>query len=225
MGIETTYVKGDLTFEVNAHEMTLNDFEPYVFVPVAPNLLIRPKYEINVKAVDLGITMSLEMRYNVDECRLLIWRCVFDNDLSFPGIKPTDIQKFPIEGVLKTFSPDLYWGEEKMSYGPLDDWEGLLQLVPFHRLKQQGPTGNTLKWVARIYNVCIIRHQSPTKSVSDLFGIPLRTASHWVKLMRERIWPEGFEDRKDWEGVYGIEIPSRDKANELFRAAALKAAD
>ncbi|WDF34569.1 hypothetical protein PTW37_06625 [Arthrobacter agilis] len=54
------------------------------------------------------------------------------------------------------------------------------------RLAELGPRPETLAWVARAYTIARIKLDHPSKHVSKLFEIPPRTASHWVKLARER---------------------------------------
>lgn len=54
------------------------------------------------------------------------------------------------------------------------------------RLAAQGPKPETLLWAARIYRIAQIRLDPPTRAVADAFGIPHRTASHWVRLAKER---------------------------------------
>lgn len=56
----------------------------------------------------------------------------------------------------------------------------------FDRLKAQGPKPETLDWVSRIHKMARIKLEPPTQYVADVFEIPHRTASHWIKLARER---------------------------------------
>jgi hypothetical protein len=53
-------------------------------------------------------------------------------------------------------------------------------------LGQGRPTDEALQYVRFVYLVALVRAESPTKSVSDAFGLAPRTASHWVKLARDR---------------------------------------
>ncbi|MDJ0323385.1 hypothetical protein QMG61_06365 [Cryobacterium sp. PH31-AA6] len=54
------------------------------------------------------------------------------------------------------------------------------------RLSKQGPKPETLDWVARIYKTARIKLMPPTQYVGSFFEIPHRTASHWIKLARDR---------------------------------------
>lgn len=49
-----------------------------------------------------------------------------------------------------------------------------------------GPTSETLKWVALIYSIGDLIGDAPVVNVREIFGVPPRTATHWVKLARER---------------------------------------
>jgi hypothetical protein len=53
-------------------------------------------------------------------------------------------------------------------------------------LGQGRPTDEALGWVALVYKIAQLRADPPTKSVADAFELAPRTASHWVKLARER---------------------------------------
>lgn len=54
------------------------------------------------------------------------------------------------------------------------------------RLRELGPKPETLEWVARVYTAAELILQPPTKTISELFGLPSRTATHWVSLARSR---------------------------------------
>lgn len=54
------------------------------------------------------------------------------------------------------------------------------------RMAERGPQPETLQWVARLYTLAKIKLVPPAQYVSDAFEVPLRTASHWIKLARER---------------------------------------
>jgi hypothetical protein len=71
-------------------------------------------------------------------------------------------------------------GDERLHEIVLEDphW-----LAPF---AAKGPVPETLDWVARMYLMAKIKLDPPTQFVSKSFGIPHRTASHWIKLARQR---------------------------------------
>lgn len=54
------------------------------------------------------------------------------------------------------------------------------------RLGKMGPQPETLEWVSRIYTLAKIKLDPPAQYVAEVFEVPLRTASHWIKLARER---------------------------------------
>lgn len=60
---------------------------------------------------------------------------------------------------------------------------GLLSVNDRDRLKAQGPTDETLRWVALLYRVALALDEPPVKSVTGL-GVSLRTASNWVSAAR-----------------------------------------
>lgn len=50
----------------------------------------------------------------------------------------------------------------------------------------QGPTDDTLRWVARAYRLAVLLGDPPTRRVSDALGIPRSTASSWATRARDR---------------------------------------
>lgn len=54
------------------------------------------------------------------------------------------------------------------------------------RLREAGPTTETLQWVARVYLVGQIWAEPPAKTVREAFGLPASTATYWIKQARAR---------------------------------------
>lgn len=52
--------------------------------------------------------------------------------------------------------------------------------------KDRGPVPETLDMVARLYRAAGVVRWKPAAHVAMMFDIPQRTATHWVKLARER---------------------------------------
>lgn len=46
-------------------------------------------------------------------------------------------------------------------------------------------SGETLEWVALIYELASVEGSKPTQAVSEAFDVSLRTASNWVRAARE----------------------------------------
>lgn len=53
------------------------------------------------------------------------------------------------------------------------------------RLRENGPTTETLEWVAYLYRVALLVGDPPTKAVETVLGIPRSTAGRWVAAARE----------------------------------------
>jgi hypothetical protein len=47
-------------------------------------------------------------------------------------------------------------------------------------IAQAGPTTETLKQVAVLYQLAVIRGDAPTLTVADTLGVPRSTAGRWV---------------------------------------------
>jgi len=89
------------------------------------------------------------------------------------------------------FDPSKRWGEEEAELATLRTGEhegyyfwGLLDSRDRDRLKAQGPTDETLRWVALIYRVAVVLDQPPVRHLHEGFGVSLRTASNWVAAAR-----------------------------------------
>lgn len=54
------------------------------------------------------------------------------------------------------------------------------------RLREAGPTTETLQWVARVYRIGEIWAEPPAKTVRDAFELPASTATYWIKQARGR---------------------------------------
>ena len=175
-----------------------------MFSLIAPDIAIRPfGTSIHALAREKDDTAYFRMRVDVDlyycpqENSMLVKACSFiGSEIDGLGLKVSQMHKIPVEKIISAFPPDLYVVDmANSSCVLLSDWETLMDNVPFQEYRVEGPTENTLIWVARVYRVAQLLRKSPTKSVAERFGIPTRTASHWVKLMKERIWTEGTPNK------------------------------
>jgi hypothetical protein len=54
------------------------------------------------------------------------------------------------------------------------------------RLREQGPTSESLTWVARAYRLALVLGDSPTQAVEQGLGLPRSTAGRWVALARQQ---------------------------------------
>ena len=52
------------------------------------------------------------------------------------------------------------------------------------RLRENGPTTETLEWVAYLYRLGLLRGDPPTKLVEQAIAIPRSTAGRWVAAAR-----------------------------------------
>lgn len=67
------------------------------------------------------------------------------------------------------------------------------------RIRQAGPTDETLDWVAHAYRVALVLGDPPTGAVEKTFELPRSTAGRWVALARER----GFLGKAEGAGKAG----------------------
>jgi len=82
---------------------------------------------------------------------------------------------------------------------PIGLMGGVVPEAYLPRLRQNGPTDETLQWVARVYRVALLLSDPPTKAVEALFEVPRSTAGRWVAAARRR----GFLGRSEGAGRAG----------------------
>lgn len=175
----------------------LENMEQTTFVSIAPGIAVRAEYCIRAMEDRIGkYDIRLHMGYSEEEQRIVLRNCEIGTTRE---LKIRDIARLPIEQIIRSYHPPL-WSYEIAEagvniFGPLPDWEiDVLSKVNFLTLRKQGPTTDTLKWVSRVYAVAQLNKSPATKKITEVFGVPLRTASHWLTLMRERI-PESTSMR------------------------------
>jgi hypothetical protein len=54
------------------------------------------------------------------------------------------------------------------------------------RLADNGPTDETLTWVARIYLTAELASDPPAKAVKEAMGIPTSTAGYWIRRAKDK---------------------------------------
>jgi hypothetical protein len=78
------------------------------------------------------------------------------------------------------------------------------------RLRENGPTTETLEWVTHIYRVALLVGDPPTKSVETVLEIPRSTAGRWIAAARER----GLLGKSEGPGKAGSAPLILDDANQ-----------
>ena len=176
---------GDKTFDVWGW---YGDDVPCDLIPIAPNIAIQPNYHITAADSREIEKVDISMCYTKTTQQVVIKSCTFTGStILADGLKVRDINKFPIESIIREFTPDVYGYDTDQYFGPLLPWNEVIANVPLKKMGEKGPTQEvSASGSARILHAA---HQSNTanKNDSGSVRIPQRTASHWVKLMRERV--------------------------------------
>ena len=173
-----------------------HDYKKANVVNIGDGLVIMRRFEATVEQDDIlqwGAERSSSVRVSVEwndagftyEIRSLTVLTPADAE----PVTGTTLRAIPVQWILKMcITRALYMkSEEKRG----------AQLVSLHnqtvqdegqllRLGKMGPQPETLEWVSRIYTLAKIKLDPPAQYVADAFEVPLRTASHWIKLARER---------------------------------------
>ncbi|MEX1079817.1 MAG: hypothetical protein WED09_11990 [Homoserinimonas sp.] len=136
---------------------------------------------------DRESTLLLDIRWNDDQ---FTYEIVDLRVQVEPGGEPINgalLRALPIQLILKRcVNRAMYLRPEVPGSNLVSMHTKTLEPGLFEQLKAQGPTPETLDWVARIYKNARIKLEPPTQYVAGALEIPHRTASHWVKLARQR---------------------------------------
>lgn len=204
----------------NARGMELEIFSPAKMPrQVAPGLV--------VKLPVVGHFTNLDIegnRYNLD---LVL-------DMTSEGIKPVDLRLRPdatAPGLTSTILRALKIGEltqqvllrsvesgdvHSSDYEITIDSHGPVAELSEHdiqRIREQGPTDESLQWTANFYNLGQVLGLPPAKQVELNLGLPRTTASKWVRRAREKgLLVETISGERTPESVYTFETePEKSK--------------
>jgi hypothetical protein len=102
-----------------------------------------------------------------------------------PGeITATELRKIRVEELMRAAIPStLMFEYEEDEFGGHSGVKNVMGLVPSYVLEEIHKTGlsdNSLMWASRIYSISRAFRLPPTKSVSEILEIPIRTASNWI---------------------------------------------
>lgn len=105
---------------------------------------------------------------------------------SGPPVTSEAIRSVPVAALMKHAPPQVVSHDSDFTEGARTlTWRELTPEIA-ERLKEQGPTRETLTWVAFVYRLALVTGEPPTKAVETGFGLPRSTAGSWVAIARER---------------------------------------
>ena len=167
----------------------------YLFHAVAPNLWAPSIVETSCVIPELGVRVEADLQLNTFATpKYDVWKYAFSSYFAEP-VSMATINKVPLDVVAHANLPLLhgYSGEEVSA---LLNWGRVLESVPFGELREKVGFDEVLKWALRIYAVASVSGDPPTKTVSETFGVPLRTASYWVKKAKAKFEHELRHDAR-----------------------------
>lgn len=102
------------------------------------------------------------------------------------------------------------------SHGPVAE----LSEKEIQRIREQGPTDESLQWAANFYNLGQVLGLPPAKQVEINLGLPRTTASKWVRRAREKgLLADTIVGERTPESVYTTyETPVDKAANDKTTA-------
>lgn len=128
------------------------------------------------------VTVDLEARWNPFEQSYDVIDLRVRSERS-SYVTGTLLRQIPVRSLLRTAvqaQARVYRGEGTTSE-PVE-----LDRVHLRELASQGPKPETLDSVALVYSIAEASLDAPAKRVAEEFGLAPRTATHWIKLARER---------------------------------------
>ena len=155
-------------------------------IPIAPNLLAPYQAKISCilsstkKNADPGMNIEISLRLNPSVPRYDVWKYTLTSYLGEP-VSMAAINRVPLDIIMHANMPFLYSADSTgKAFGPIN-WSQICREIQFASLRENHTTAEVLAWAYRIYAVASLKGGPPTKTVAETFGVPLRTASYWVK--------------------------------------------
>lgn len=149
------------------------------YVEVAPGLAIERQLSVGRQVGDYRV----EVEVGVEDGRLVAESVTVSRRRGGPPVTGEAIRGIPVArmtheaGVMVRQVVDNGDGSLTVTTRSLDDETA-------ERLRDNGPTAETLEWVAYLYRVALLRGDPPTQSVQESLDIPRSTAGRWVAAAR-----------------------------------------
>lgn len=166
---------------------TRSPIEHTRFTAVAAFVAYIPPEVLNTP---LTVEFSADFRYQHQDWEIMTLGIV--RQKGEPLIKTEMLRQIPVENALRAALkavPGLVTDATGRDFREL--WQDMKPELETAR--SDGPTATNLAMVAELYRVARVLHEPPLTMIESSFGLPNRTASHWVKLARER----GHLERSD----------------------------
>jgi len=131
-------------------------------------------YDVEIRVVPAGgrlTAASVEVRQRKDG----------------PAVTGEAIRAVPVAGLVRQAGGHLLHVDSTHPNGKAHKLSArTIDKAGVERLRQAGPTDETLDWVAYIYRFALVLGEPPTGSVERTLELPRSTAGRWVALARER---------------------------------------
>lgn len=153
-------------------------------VQVGADLWAPPRIRVDITDVeDLPVDVHAELR--LDGARYVVAELAVRQREGGPPITGELIRTIPVQTLVRGGIADVATMGTRafrtsVALGPEEH----------ARLAGDGPTDETLRWVARIYVQAQLAGEPPTKAVKDTLRIPLSTAGYWIRRTKDK----GFMD-------------------------------
>jgi hypothetical protein len=158
--------------------------QPERLIPLKPDLFVPDFASGRVTSKEFpGVVFDMDIRWDVGEVRYRMHRLAISSD---GGISTADMHRFSIPRLTTAMAA----GEVliDLGNGSMARFELALEAFNLPELRKKmavdGPTPETLQWVARIYAWTVAMGGSPNKMVTSLFELPQRTSTRWIARAR-----------------------------------------
>ena len=162
------------------HSCSMAEFEIVDFGPlveVIPGVKV-PRFANvaaeNYRGFNLRASIVLD-----DTPKLLVDSLAVDRRDDGPQITSDSLRTIAVQWLINCYVEMAIW----LSFpNDKDDVvaKGLLTKAEASRLHAQGPTKETIEWVARVYKLAVLCGGAPTKWVEQSFSVSRSTAGNWI---------------------------------------------
>jgi hypothetical protein len=169
----------------DGHRMTWK----HATLPLGTALRIAPAFTATATAGDTSVESTIEARYTADAGRYRVIRTDHRAVGTTAEITPTVLRQVRLGELLTAAVPYCvaveFEGKQRTVHDLLDQDGRVLPTWMVKAAANAGPTEDTLELVQLVYGVAALAALPPMRAVATEFGIPERTATHWITKARK----------------------------------------
>jgi hypothetical protein len=158
------------------------------FVPIAPGLAVESPIRLEVvdwEGFDLELLVAAVPAEDDRAGRFICQALTVRQRPGGPPVTSEVIRRVPVARLIRGVGSS-HWQTVDVRENEISFTDARLTEEMAARLREQGPTRESLTWVARAYRLALVLGDSPTQAVERGLGLPRSTAGRWVALARQQ---------------------------------------